>query len=175
MRRLTLGLLFCIQAISAVFFVSDILLSVFGIYVPPIDWKLYEMMEVFAALSLILGMILGGRLLVTALREAHDAQSQVHRMSKEFSLLMLERFEQWGLTAAERDVALLTIKGLSVADVAAARNVSSGTIKAQSNAIFRKSGVKGRSEFFSLFLDDLMDEEIMSRLHQAGGTISRAA
>ncbi|MCA0044193.1 helix-turn-helix transcriptional regulator [Celeribacter litoreus] len=171
MRRISLAILFLVQAGSAIFFVSGIILSVLGVYVPPINWEFREIMEIAAAFSLVLGMIFGAQALLQAQREAGDAHDRLKRISSEFSDLLVERFEAWGLTAAERDVAILTIKGLSVAEIAAARGVSSGTVKAQSNAIYRKASVSGRGGLLSLFLDDLMDEEVMQRLRSAEGTI----
>lgn len=63
-----------------------------------------------------------------------------------------------GLTPSERDVAWFTIKGLSLAEIARMRQTSDGTVKAQSNAIYRKAGVSGRTQLLSLFLEDLMEE-----------------
>jgi DNA-binding CsgD family transcriptional regulator len=71
--------------------------------------------------------------------------------------IMAERFDEWGLTPAERDVALFAIKGLSIADIAQLRSTSEGTVKAQTAAIYRKAGVSGRSQLLSLFIEDLMD------------------
>jgi DNA-binding CsgD family transcriptional regulator len=72
--------------------------------------------------------------------------------------LLAERFADWGLTPAERDVALFAIKGMSTAEIAALRNTSEGTVKAQTNAIYRKAGVSGRPQLLSLFIEDLMGE-----------------
>jgi len=33
-----------------------------------------------------------------------------------------------------------------------------GTVKAQTNAIYRKAGVSGRPQLLSLFIEDLMDD-----------------
>jgi len=38
------------------------------------------------------------------------------------------------------------------------RETSEGTVKAQTNAIYRKAQVTGRPQLLSLFIDDLMDE-----------------
>ncbi len=73
--------------------------------------------------------------------------------------LLEQRFGEWGLTPAERDVALFSIKGLSTGEIAALRATSEGTVKAQSNAIYRKAGVSGRPQLLSLFLEELMDDE----------------
>jgi hypothetical protein len=34
-------------------------------------------------------------------------------------------------------------------------------VKAQTNAIYRKSGVSGRPQLLSLFIEDLMDDEML--------------
>ena len=77
-----------------------------------------------------------------------------------FYQLMEDRFD-WSLTPSERDVALLAIKGLSIAEIAEARQTKDGTIKAQSNAIYRKAGVSGRPQLLSLFIDELMGDGII--------------
>ena len=79
---------------------------------------------------------------------------------------MEERFIEWGLTPAERDVALFAIKGMSTQEIAALRSTSEGTVKAQTNAIYRKAGVTGRPQLLSLFIDDLMDEDALKRAGQ---------
>ena len=71
---------------------------------------------------------------------------------------MDERFADWDLTPAERDVALFAIKGFSTQDIAELRGVSEGTVKAQSNAIYRKAGVTGRAQLLSLFIDELVED-----------------
>ncbi|NCO87576.1 MAG: helix-turn-helix transcriptional regulator [Rhodobacterales bacterium] len=73
--------------------------------------------------------------------------------------ILNDRFDTWGLTPAERDVALFAIKGLSLQDIARLRATSEGTVKAQTNAIYRKAGVSGRSQLLSLFIDDLMEPQ----------------
>jgi len=70
--------------------------------------------------------------------------------------LLEDRFAGWELTAAERDVALFSIKGMSTAEIAALRDTSEGTVKAQTNAIYRKAGVSGRPQLLALFIDDLI-------------------
>ena len=54
-------------------------------------------------------------------------------------------------------MAWFTIKGLSIAEIARLRGTSEGTVKAHSNAIYRKAGVSGRTQLLSLFIEDLME------------------
>lgn len=158
-RTLPFVAIFIVQALCAFFFVSDILSSVFGFQTKPISWEMRELLEIGAAFGLILGVVLGGVMLVGALRDRHKAEEQLRRASGAFMDLLKERFEEWGLTPSERDVALFAIKGLSTAEIAALRSTSEGTVKAQTNAIYRKAGVSGRSQLLSLFIEDLMRDD----------------
>ena len=161
--------IFVIQALCAVFFVSDILASVLGIRTTPISWEMREFLEIGAAIGLVLGAVVGGLMLRRALRDRNRAEERLRRASGEFMVLLEERFAEWGLTPSERDVALFAIKGLSTAEIAALRATSEGTVKAQTNAIYRKAGVSGRPQLLSLFIDDLMRDDGAVRLAANGG------
>ncbi|WP_425093730.1 helix-turn-helix transcriptional regulator [Tropicimonas sp. S265A] len=163
MKSLTLPLLAIIvlQGICAVFFVGDILLSVLGVPLAPLDWALIELIEIGAALGLMMGVALGAWVLVQARRRTYVAEQALRAASGAFMDLVAERFEEWRLTPAERDVALFALKGLSVQEIADLRNTSQGTVKAQTNAIYRKAGVANRSQLLSLFVEDLMGERLV--------------
>jgi DNA-binding CsgD family transcriptional regulator len=45
---------------------------------------------------------------------------------------------------------------MSTQEIAELRQTSEGTVKAQTNAIYRKAGVSGRPQLLSLFIDELM-------------------
>ena len=105
-----------------------------------------------------MGVILGAILLRRALVQRNRAEEKLRRASAAFMDVLQERFDAWGLTPSERDVALFAIKGMSTAEIATLRATSEGTVKAQTNAIYRKAGVSGRSQLLSLFIEDLMDD-----------------
>ncbi len=152
-------LLFLVQAFCALFFVGDILASILGLPIGPIPWEFRELLEVGAALGLVTGVVFGGLALRRALKQRHQAEERLRRASGAFADLLDERFAEWGLTAAEKDVALFAIKGMSIADIARLRATSEGTVKAQTNAIYRKAGVSGRPQLLSLFIEDLMRDD----------------
>ena len=79
------------------------------------------------------------RTLLTGLGEAIDTQ-----------------FSRWNLTDAEREVALLLLKGLSHKEVAIIRAVSERTIREQSRSVYAKSGLSGRTALSAFFLEDLL-------------------
>lgn len=66
------------------------------------------------------------------------------------------QFDRWELTQAEREVGFLLLKGLSSTDIANVRSTSERTARDQARAIYRKSGLAGRSELSAFFLEDLL-------------------
>ena len=162
-RRWVILLVLLVQGLCAFFFISDILSSLIGFRTTPVSWQYREYMEIGAALGLLIGLVLGALTLWHTLGERNVARERLRRASSAFMVLLEERFSEWGLTPAERDVALFAIKGMSTAEIATLRTTSEGTVKAQTNAIYRKAGVSGRSQLLSLFIDDLMRDEIGSR------------
>lgn len=89
--------------------------------------------------------------------EAAADRARLGALRGAFDRLMHDRFEAWGLSAAESDIALLTVRGLRIAEIAQARGVREGTVKSQLSTIFRKSGVHTRTEFVALFIDEFLD------------------
>ncbi len=159
-NRIAFAMLFVLQLTCALFFLWDILPSMLGFRSAPIAWALYEMIQVAAALGLLLGVCVTASMLSGSLKARATAEQNLRLASGAFMEVLEERFASWGLTPAERDVALFSIKGMSTAEIARLRNTSEGTVKAQTNAIYRKAGVTGRPQLLSLFIDALMAEAL---------------
>lgn len=66
------------------------------------------------------------------------------------------QFERWRLTPAEREVAVLMLKGLSHKEIAAARESSERTVRQQARAIYAKANLSGRAALSAFFLEDLL-------------------
>ena len=156
-RNLVLWLLVPVQLLCAGFFIWDIAVSVFGLRSTPIAWEFRELIEIGAALGLIVGVIVTAWFLWASLRRNAVFEEQLRAASGAFSEVLEERFTDWGLTPAEREVAWLTLKGFSIAEIAGLRETSEGTVKAQSYAIYRKADVSGRTQLLSLFIEDLLN------------------
>lgn len=93
-----------------------------------------------------------------ATRADHQVdRDRLRAIRGDFDRFLHERFRLWGLSPAERDVALLTIRGLKIAEIAGLRHAHVGTIKSQLSAIFRKSGVSTRTGFVARFIDEFLD------------------
>lgn len=88
-----------------------------------------------------------------------DLRSTVSLLRGELGSVLTRRFEEWRLTAAERDVAVMILKGAGIAEIAAARGTAQGTVKAQTTAVFRKIGVGSRAELMSVFLDEFLEAD----------------
>ena len=152
-------MLLVVQVFCASAFLLDIVLSVAGL--PPLSWTLHEVIELAATAGLMLGIVMGWVALHRARARTAAVESRLRAATGAFMDLLEERFADWGLTPAERDVALFAIKGLSTADIARIRDTSEGTVKAQTAAIYRKAGVTGRPQLLSLFIDELMAGPVM--------------
>lgn len=157
-RGVLVSVVLTVQIVSAVFYFVNLLSTITGF--APFSWMVHEMIELGAAIGLLLGIGLGAVVLRRTIARNSVVEDQLRAASGAFMELLSDRFDQWGLTPAERDVALFAIKGMSTQEIATLRDVSEGTIKAQTNAIYRKAGVSGRTQLLSLFIDDLMDQPL---------------
>jgi len=63
---------------------------------------------------------------------------------------------RWQLTPAEREIALLLLKGLSHKEIAQIRSVSESTVRQQAASLYRKAGLSGRNDLAAFFLEDLL-------------------
>lgn len=66
------------------------------------------------------------------------------------------QFGQWGLTDAEREVALLLLKGLSTKEIGAVRGGSERTVREHARSVYAKAGLTGRAALSAFFLEDLL-------------------
>ena len=80
------------------------------------------------------------------------------RLTGELLAVMRNQFTQWGLSPSESEIALLLIKGLSMKEIAEARQVKEKTIRQQATSVYAKSGYAGRHELAAHFIEDLMSD-----------------
>lgn len=67
-----------------------------------------------------------------------------------------QQLNKWQLSTAEKEVAFLLLKGMSLKEIATIRGTAAKTARVQSMAIYAKSGLSGRSELSAFFLEDLL-------------------
>jgi DNA-binding CsgD family transcriptional regulator len=66
-------------------------------------------------------------------------------------------FDNWGLTPAEAEVAMLAMKGFDGAEIAEMRGAAKGTVRAQLTRVYAKAGVSNRAQLVSLLVEDLLE------------------
>lgn len=111
---------------------------------------------VFLAISTVLFREL--RRLSQLKAELSEERVRTARLSGELLAVMRDQFRQWGLSPSESEIALLLIKGLSMKEVAEARQVKEKTIRQQATSVYAKSGYAGRHELVAHFIEDLMSD-----------------
>ncbi len=67
-----------------------------------------------------------------------------------------EQLNEWYLTQAEKEVALLLIKGLSIRELAEFRGTSEKTVRQQASQVYAKANLENRAELAAFFLEDLL-------------------
>ena len=94
-----------------------------------------------------------------AQRWSDDAQRwnrEAQHVLEGLGAAMDRQFDRWGLTPAEREVALLQLKGLRHKEIAVLRQTSERTVRQQALVVYRKSGLNGRTDLAAFFLEDLL-------------------
>jgi len=66
------------------------------------------------------------------------------------------QLERWGLSPAEKEVALLLLKGLAHKEIAEVRRTNETTVRQQARAVYKKAGLEGRHDLAAFFLEDLL-------------------
>jgi DNA-binding CsgD family transcriptional regulator len=139
--------------------------------------RLFDLVGDAVSIALTIGAAVGVALLLQRIHAQHEEQMALIRdleiartegdgwRSKVQSHLaglkgaMDQQFQAWGMTAAEREVGLLILKGLSHKEIAALRATTDATVRQQAQAIYRKAGLPGKTAFSAYFLDDLFTLE----------------
>ncbi len=85
-------------------------------------------------------------------RWRNEARSHLNGLGEAIDV----QFSRWNLTEAEREVALLLLKGLSSKEVAMVRATSERTAREQARSIYTKGGLIGRAALSAFFLEDLL-------------------
>ena len=89
-------------------------------------------------------------------RERDEWRERARRALEGLGDAIDEQFDLWALTPAEREVALLVLKGHSHKRIARLTGRSEATVRQHAAAVYRKSGLGTRAELSAFFLADLM-------------------
>lgn len=88
--------------------------------------------------------------------EADRWRSEASELLQGLSHAIDHQFDRWDLSPAEREVALLLLKGLSTRDIADLRETREATVRQQAQGVYRKANLEGRAELAAFFLEDLL-------------------
>lgn len=143
------------QSVAAIFFLGDSAADLMAD-----TWSAHTLFEAFVSLALIFGVGLSFWHLRLTLQQMHDQERALETARGKLAEAISGQFDHWGLTPAERDVGLLAIKGLDVAEIAGIRGAAQGTVRAQLARIYAKAGVSGRAQLAAWFVEDLLTDAI---------------
>lgn len=157
-RAATLAALILVLSLCAFFFIIDVFtdLDEYGL-----GWHIA--LELLATVALFVALAL----MMLELREMQQRMARMDRGIRaargDMADLISGFFDRWGLTPSEREVALLILKGFGNDAIAGLRGVAVGTVRAQSARIYAKAGVDGRAQLFSVFMEELLADEVGAR------------
>lgn len=146
----------CLQAVAAAFFAVDEIADIAS----GTGSLLHLVVEGVIAAALVFGVFLNAWQLRELLADARRARATIQAASGAMAELMALRFSEWGLTAAEADVAMLALKGFDTEEIASLRNAAHGTVRAQLARIYAKAEVRSRAGLVGLFIEDLMSDQL---------------
>lgn len=150
-RASALAVVLAVQALAAVFFIADVGQDLLWGGLNP-----HSVLEAIVALALIIGTAFGAMQMRQILNRIGQAETAMSVASGALFELIEARFQEWQLTPSEAEVALFTLKGLDIGDIAKARGAAQGTVRAQMTKVYAKAQVSGRGQLTSLFIEDLM-------------------
>lgn len=147
-----------LQVLACLYFVGDALLD----QGDPAMSGVASLFEIIIALALLAGIILGAAYILRLIREARIREISIAVARGALSQILSQRFVDWGLSAAEADVAMFALKGCTVSEIAEMRSAAQGTVRAQLSQVYAKAGVSSQPMLMSLFLEDLLTDEALS-------------
>ena len=130
----------------------------------PYRWAAYIAILCAALIVLIMVIRKKNRLREKALeehlrvveKEKQEAKEKLEEKLNSVSKHIENEFAGWGLTTAEKEIALMLLKGLTFKEIAEIRCKSERTVRQQAGAIYSKSGLANRSDLSAYFLEDFM-------------------
>lgn len=92
--------------------------------------------------------------------EANQWKQETQKFIQGLAKSIDDQLTKWDLTPAEKEVALLLLKGLSIKEISEVRQTAEKTARTQTISIYAKSGLNGRSELAAFFLEDLLHPQV---------------
>lgn len=144
-----------VQTLGTVFFVGDV---IGDLRTDPTS--IHFIFEATVTVALVLGILFGIFALRRTVELLRSQEAALDVARGALSDVINRQFQTWALTPSERDVGLLALKGLDVAEIARLRGAAQGTVRAQLTRIYSKAGVSGRAQFAAFFVEDLLGQGV---------------
>ena len=154
-RAAMLAGLASVQGLCALYFITDVIHDIRTGTGEDLD-RFHMTLETIATLAMGAGTVLMAKELRRLLSRLDTLDRGMRTARGEVAAVVDAAFRQWGLTPSERDVAVLLLKGLGNREIAELRGTAQGTVRAQTAAIYGKAGLKGRTDLFAYFMEDLL-------------------
>ncbi|KAF0186867.1 MAG: hypothetical protein FD163_142 [Hyphomonadaceae bacterium] len=118
---------------------------------------------IFGVLLLLIGaMRLRANLAIANINiSEHKATTEIWRARAKtyidgLSKAINTQLDDWKLSASEKEIAFMLLKGLSLREIAQIRGTNEKTARAQATSIYQKSNLNGRADLAAFFLEDLL-------------------
>lgn len=123
---------------------------------PSFSSTVHLVMELFAEAALIFAVILSCQSYFR-LREISKHEHDLgHAIRTGFDKILMAKFHAWSLTKSEREIAVLAIRGVSIAEISVHRKSKEGTVKSHLHNVYVKASVGSRSELLAVLMDELL-------------------
>ena len=147
-------------------------LGLFDLMTDPVKdlWALHGVIDILLVIVSGTGALMLGRGWLAAERSVRGlrASLETHRVERDawrdraqgalrgLGEAIDRQFDAWSLTGAEKDVALLLLKGFSHKEAAQLSARSERTVRQHAVSVYRKSGLGGRAELAAFFFEDML-------------------
>jgi len=99
----------------------------------------------------------GVRAALETQRAERDAwRDRAHTLLRGLGEAIDRQFGAWNLTPAEKETAMMLLKGFSHKEVASLTARSERTVRQHAVSVYRKSGLGGRAELAAFFFEDML-------------------
>jgi DNA-binding CsgD family transcriptional regulator len=144
-----------IQGLATGFFSWGIWSGLFG-RLDPGTPPMNVFIQTFAAVGLIVGTATSVYYLRMSERRIGRLDSQIRAATANYQTHLEVMFRQWSLSASERSIAILAMKGFSNAEIASLRKISVPTVKTHMKAVFRKTGLDNRQQLIAFLVEEVL-------------------
>ena len=156
-----INLVLVVKAVAFVFFLFDIIFDVRDHILEATMYETFELVhllfEGFAVVAIGAGIWLTFQYQKILKEQAENAEQSLYYLKNDFDTLLKKKFKTWGFTDAEREIAILVLRGFTNAQIAELRETKVGTVKVQIHKLIQKTNSVSRTDFMAVFMDEFLD------------------